>query len=665
MSENKFYTNPVIARDFPDPFVFKFCAEYYAIATGFWHDGGVFGVLRSRDLINWTNCGSAINPVPFADSPCYWAPEVYYRNGKFYLYYSVGNEENMRIRAAVSDSPASGYVDAGVDLTSEQFAIDAHVFVDDADDSQWLFYATDFLDYDQIGTGTVCDKMISPFELAGKPQPVTRAKYDWQIYDPMRASKGNVRWHTIEGSTVLKRKSLYYQMFSGGNWQNISYGVSYATTPDINQTGEWSQIADGEITFPILRTIAEKVVGPGHNSVVRGANNCQLYCVYHRWATDLSGRQMAIDPLDFAGERMLIVGASFEPVLVPDAPTVFDFFDDENVFGKNWTVENLQNWTLAENSAVSNRAAENAQIVCQHKSDSFLVEVSVKAVEFDDKSNYGFCLKTNAETVLRCVILPVARQVAISAPDKNDQIVYDLPTDFEASAVHLWRVEVDHQFVKIRLDEASFIWQKQLETAPTIFALETQNCQAAFSGFALTEGFENLFDERSHHSEPEFAARGWTIENKDSNPQVWKIADNLLQCAVDSGETRILKNNKFVNFEFVVNARLDNKIAPSGCYGFLLRGRESEIFLTIENDNAEQFLNVSTAGANKRFILPEDFAVGNFAQFRFRATGGSLILQLENSKLGEIEIDETEKQFGILVKDATASFDMARITVIN
>lgn len=665
MKETKFYTNPVVARDFPDPFVFKFRAEYYAVATGFWHDGGVFGILHSRDLINWTDCGSALNPVPFPNSPCYWAPEIYYQNGKFYLYYSVGNEENMRVRAAVSASPAGGYVDAGIDLTDAQFAIDAHVFVDDADNSKWLFYATDFLDYDKIGTGTVRDKMLSPFELAGKPQPVTRAKYDWQIYDPNRASKGNVRWHTIEGSTVLKRKGLYYQMFSGGNWQNVSYGVSYATARNINQTGEWSQIADGEITFPILRTIPEKVIGPGHNSVVRGTDNRQLYCVYHRWAADLSGRQMALDPLDFAGERMLIVGASFEPVFVPNAPMVADFFDDEKVFQENWTVDDLQNWTLTENSVVSN-AAENAQIVCNRKSNSFLIEVSHKTLQSNGKSAVGFCLKNGAETILRTLILPSARQITISEADENLSSVHDLPADFEVSAFHLWRVEVDHEFVKIRLNEADFIWQKQLETAPTSFALETHNCQAAFSGFALTEGFENLFDWRDDEAEPRnFAARGWTIENDNPERQIWKIADNLLQCAVDLGAARILKINKFTDFELVVNARLNDKTVPNGCYGFFLRTADSEILLTIENDNAEQFLNVSTLSARQRFVLPADFAVGSFAQFRFRANGSSLILQLENVKLGEIEVDETEKQFGILVRDANASFDMVRITAIS
>ena len=72
-------------------------------------------------------------------------------------------------------------------------------------------------------------------------------------------------------------------MFSGGNWQNKTYGVSFAVTDDIDRDEEWTQYSDGDKILPILRTIPEKVIGPGHNSVVRGPNNRELYCVYHRW----------------------------------------------------------------------------------------------------------------------------------------------------------------------------------------------------------------------------------------------------------------------------------------------------------------------------------------------------------------------------------------------
>src|SRR5215213_993981 len=63
------YLNPVYPRSFPDPFVLKFRGEYFAYCTDFWRDGRVFGVLRSRDLVNWTEIGGAMqkldNDAPF------------------------------------------------------------------------------------------------------------------------------------------------------------------------------------------------------------------------------------------------------------------------------------------------------------------------------------------------------------------------------------------------------------------------------------------------------------------------------------------------------------------------------------------------------------------------------------------------------------------------
>ena len=79
--------------------------------------------------------------------------------------------------------------------------------------------------------------------------------------------------------------------------------------------------------LPILRTTGE-VVGPGHNSVVRGPDNRQLWCVYHRWSPDTSARILAIDPLDWEGKRMRVAGPSTTPQPAPQLPTVAAFFEE-------------------------------------------------------------------------------------------------------------------------------------------------------------------------------------------------------------------------------------------------------------------------------------------------------------------------------------------------
>src|SRR5690606_37516530 len=112
-------------------------------------------------------------------------------------------------------------------------------------------------------------RLRDPLTPAGAPRPVTRARYDWQVYDPQRKEKGGVRWHTVEGPFVLKRKGRYYQMFSAGNWQHPTYGVSFATSDRIERPDEWEQHADGEKILPIIRTVPGRIIGPGHNSVVR------------------------------------------------------------------------------------------------------------------------------------------------------------------------------------------------------------------------------------------------------------------------------------------------------------------------------------------------------------------------------------------------------------
>lgn len=336
----KNYTNPVYAGSFPDPFVLKHEGEFFAFCTGPRDDGRIFGLLRSSDLVNWTELPGAMEPLAdgIAAGSLYWAPEVTFEDGTFYLYYSVGNETFMELRVATSPTPQGSYVDSGRKLTSQDFAIDPHIFIED--DGSWhMFYATDFLEYSHIGTGTVVDRMIDPFTLAGHPRPVTRAKYDWQVYDPARKEKGGVRWHTVEGPFVLKRKGKYFEMFSGGNWQNITYGVGYAVSDSLDSDEEWRQQVDGTDTLPLLHTIPGKVIGPGHNSVVTGPNGRELYCVYHRWEN--GERVMCIDRMDFAGgDRLFVTGPTHGPQPAPfgSAAGFEETFFDGDLAARGWAV---------------------------------------------------------------------------------------------------------------------------------------------------------------------------------------------------------------------------------------------------------------------------------------------------------------------------------------
>jgi GH43 family beta-xylosidase len=647
------YLNPVYPHSFPDPFVLKFCGEYFAYCTDFWHDGQVFGVLRSRNLVDWTPVGGAMRKLE-RDTPFYWAPEVTYANGKFYLYYSVGNETLMELRVAVSDRPDGGFVDSGRRLTREDFAIDAHVFVDDTG-QKYLFYATDFLTHSHVGTGTVVDKMVDFFTLEGHPRPVTRARYDWQVYDPQRWEKGGVRWHTIEGSFVLKRKGVYYQMFSGGNWQNISYGVSFAVTDDLEKPEEWTQFSDGERILPILRTVPGLVVGPGHNCVVRGTNNRELYCVYHRW-TDHQ-RTLSIDRQDFAGPRIFIEGASFAPQLAPFAPAFADFFDggDRNA---NWLP--VGEWKIS-GGAIFSEPAARSELLCRHQAERFLCEFSLRAASVpDEKGRYGFCLCDHGEQTFEFLISPASLTAAVSWLENGrvEKRKFALPAGFDCGAFHLLRVEADGSSVKIALDEAVLKFERLIEEISNQIAFVGEDMAAGFSGFALTEGFEDLFD----WPEAELARRGW---KKLTAEGTCRVEDQRLVFSNPAEKNAaLLKGEAAANFEFAANLRLVEPPAAGSAFGFALLSTAGAELARLSIVETGGIFHLTDERNSFAFALPQNFRIAEFHQFRLLKFGETLLLQLEGIDLGEIPVSGEAIKIALFCRRATIALDMVRLTVL-
>ncbi|MEP7218536.1 MAG: glycoside hydrolase family 43 protein, partial [Bacteroidota bacterium] len=541
------FRNPVFNHPAPDPYVLKHLGEYWGYATGFTGDGRAFGIIHSTDLVHWTHVGGAMEPLP-GGMGCYWAPEVVYDNGRFLMYYSVGMEVWMQIRVAVADNPAGPFVDSGHILTREEFAIDAHLFVDE-DGERYLFYATDFLQHTHIGTGTVMDRMLDPFTLAGNPQPVTRARYDWQIYDPDRADRGGVRWHTVEGPTVLKRKGIYFEMFSGGNWQNPSYGVSYATTDDIASMGEWEQAGDGERLLPILRTIPGKVIGPGHNSVVRGPDNRQLYCIYHRWAEDGSDRVLCIDRMDWVGDRMVVLGPSTEPQPAPTLPTIRGF----DAAG-GWQPKSGE-WALGNGDATQQG---HGVARLEPGLGTFLLEVYVKSDAADGLGRFGIALAGERGEEINILLDPAGRSIGVA---RGEEILGSItpPGDFRFDAFHLLRLEVNYRQLRFLLDGTILIWSGTLGEAASAIELRCRECVVIWAGLEITFGWEDLFMETAELP----VTAGWCVERGSESG--WRIGDRSLRFS--GGEGVIAKKLPAEQYEVVVNVRLERRAGSR--YGFL------------------------------------------------------------------------------------------------
>jgi arabinan endo-1,5-alpha-L-arabinosidase len=294
---------------FADPFVARFEGEYIAYGSGdpVKAPRG-FEALRSHDLRNWTSAGTVFAGADPHLGDAYWAPEVSFSAGRYWMHYSVGHGiVGHHIRVAVSDSPLGPFEDTGVNLTPEEsFAIDAHSFWD-ADGSRYLFFARDVLDSARPGTHLAAKRMTSMTSVESETIAILVPDSDWQIYERSRSMYGRVfDWHTLEGPTVVQRADGYHLFFSGGSWEGDGYGVSVATAT--SPLGPWQHTSTDRPD--LLSTAITGLRGPGHNSVVRGGDGSDLIA-YHAWNTEGSRRQMYLDRLEWP--------ASGAPVIVPSS----------------------------------------------------------------------------------------------------------------------------------------------------------------------------------------------------------------------------------------------------------------------------------------------------------------------------------------------------------
>lgn len=314
--------NPVFNRYFADPFAFRVGATYYAVGTprdegDFCRTSGrVVPMIKSHDLQNWQpvkNGGYVLTPPDSLRGGLFWAPEIATDGQRFYMYYHPGKvspSPRFEIRCAVADHPEGPYTDTGramTDMARNPFAIDAHVFRD-SDGQRYMYYATDFPENGDgyfRGTGLVVDRMTSMTTLEGNPRVVMRAKWPWQIFQKGRDIYGRVAdWYTLEGPTVVKRFGKYFCFYSGGCYENDSYGVDYLVAD--HPMGPWREV--GPLVRgrgpQVIRTMPG-VIGPGHNSLVTTADGAD-YFVYHAWNQGMTERQMWADPVVWTPNGPLI-----------------------------------------------------------------------------------------------------------------------------------------------------------------------------------------------------------------------------------------------------------------------------------------------------------------------------------------------------------------------
>ncbi|KAA6302992.1 MAG: Oligosaccharide 4-alpha-D-glucosyltransferase [Candidatus Ordinivivax streblomastigis] len=284
-----------------DPFVLCYNNKYYAYGTS---DANGIVVYTSDDLKYWIKAPNlALHKNDSYADRWFWAPEVYYINGRFYMYYSA----DEHICVATSDSPLGPFKQ---DVKQPMFAekgIDNSLFIDD-DGKAYLFFVR-FTDGNAI--------WVAELENDLKTLKTNTLHFCLSASQSWENDMGRVN----EGPYVIKHEGTYYLTYSANDYQSQNYGVGYARAGTI--MGDWMKYSNN----PILQR-PNGLVGSGHHCLFRDKEGRLRMAFHaHKSLTVVNPRETYITSVEFAlSGRTTILTASpdYQPTYIVDSQFVKD-----------------------------------------------------------------------------------------------------------------------------------------------------------------------------------------------------------------------------------------------------------------------------------------------------------------------------------------------------
>lgn len=275
------YKNPVYTGNAPDPSITRAPdGTFYAYTTQ--AGGKNTPVLKSSDMVHWTQAGDAFPTRPDWVKGDMWAPNITKVGGHYNLQYSGrGADGKMRIGQAVADSPAGPFHDKGVlvDATDFGYVIDPY-----------LLQAKDGRTYLYYGSGP---EGITAREVKSRPDGTLDA-----FGDPVNVMGGAGDPVLTEGSFVTQKGDEFYLTYSSGDYKSEGAADTHYNVRVARSTSPLGPFE--KLGKPILAD-GGGAIGPGHHTIITDDAG-KDWIVYHAWGADRSkGRQLHIDPIDFDG----------------------------------------------------------------------------------------------------------------------------------------------------------------------------------------------------------------------------------------------------------------------------------------------------------------------------------------------------------------------------
>lgn len=373
-----------------DPFILRYNGWYYLYTTG------EVNIWKSKDLVDWIYVGTANEVKPLSAA---FAPEVYYWNGKFYMYTSPAGNGHYVLEADKPEGPFN-YVTDNFGL-----AIDGSVFIED--DGSWYFTRAH-------STGIMGHEMISPTEV-----------------NPNGTNLNLYMGHWTEGPMIIKRDGRYYMTYTGNHFQSKGYRVNYAVA-EKGPFGPYHKPNNNPILIndmPISRNL-------GHSSFVYGPDLDSMYIAYHSYTGSLKNRVLNIDRLSFNGSRMYVNGPTWFDMPVPDMPD-FALWPEDDPSAKLEKME-ADGWKMLLSTVETN--------------NRFTAEWNFSGASGD--VGVVFC-RNEAGDYIRLLWLENKNNVLVEKYSKGkfeSLGTFELPQGFDRSVLHTVKVQYSPQLLDVYFD---------------------------------------------------------------------------------------------------------------------------------------------------------------------------------------------------------------------
>jgi len=261
---------PVIAGDFADPSVIRKGNEYFAIGTSSeWAPH--FPVFKSVNMKDWKQTGYVFDKAPEWTSGSFWAPEYYFHNSTYFIYYTARRKSDnvSYIGVATSQFPDKGFKDHGIIIEYGKEAIDAFVYNDNGQlYITWKAYGLD----------------TRPIEILGSKLSANGLSLEGETFSLLKDEPRI----GLEGQSILKKGDYYYLFYSAGNCcgVNCDYNVRIARSKNFKGPYELYE------KNPVLQENADwKCSGHGTFVNTPEGKTYYLYHAYNKLSTVFTGRQ--------------------------------------------------------------------------------------------------------------------------------------------------------------------------------------------------------------------------------------------------------------------------------------------------------------------------------------------------------------------------------------